>query len=64
MITKLLTSLGAVVAQEKLIPANLMVLGITSLSIDMFLKITLTLLMIVLTGIKIKKELQNKNPEK
>jgi hypothetical protein len=64
MITKLLASLGAVVAQEKLIPANLMVLGITSLSIDMFLKITLTLLMIVLTGIKIKKELQNKNPEK
>ena len=64
MITKLLVSLGAVVAQEKLIPANLMVLGITSLSIDMFLKITLTLLMIVLTGIKIKKELQNKNPEK
>ena len=64
MITKLLASLGVVVAQEKLIPPNLMVLGITSLSIDMFLKITLTLLMIVLTGIKIKKELQNKNPEK
>jgi hypothetical protein len=61
---KLFAILGNVVAQEKLIPANLMVLGITSLSIDMFLKITLSVLMILLTGIKIYKELNNKNPEK
>jgi len=57
---KLFAILGNVVAQEKLIPANLMVLGITSLSIDMFLKITLSVLMILLTGIKIYKEIKNK----
>jgi hypothetical protein len=62
--THFLTSLANVVTQEKLIPANLMVLGVTSLSIDMFLKITLSVLMITLTGIKIYKELNNKNPEK
>jgi len=57
---RLFAILGNVVAQEKLIPANLMVLGITSLSIDMFLKITLSVLMILLTGIKIYKEIKNK----
>jgi len=59
-----LTCLATVITQEKLIPANLAVLGVTSLSIDMFLKLSLTVLMIVLTSIKIMKELKNKNPEK
>ena len=59
-----LTCLATVITQEKLIPANLVVLGVTSLSIDMFLKLSLTVLMIVLTSIKIMKELKNKNPEK
>ena len=59
-----LSCLATVITQEKLIPANLVVLGVTSLSIDMFLKLSLTVLMIVLTSIKIMKELKNKNPEK
>jgi len=59
-----LSCLATVITQEKLIPANLAVLGVTSLSIDMFLKLSLTVLMIVLTSIKIMKELKNKNPEK
>jgi hypothetical protein len=59
-----LTCLATVITQEKLIPANLAVLGVTSLSIDMFLKLSLSVLMIVLTSIKIMKELKNKNPEK
>jgi hypothetical protein len=59
-----LTCLATVITQEKLIPANLVVLGVTSLSIDMFLKLSLSVLMIVLTSIKIMKELKNKNPEK
>lgn len=60
---RLLAALGAAVYNEKLIPANLFVLGLTTLDIEMLLKITLTVLMIVLTGIKIYKELKNKNPE-
>jgi len=59
-----LSCLATVITQEKLIPANLVVLGVTSLSIDMFLKLSLSVLMIVLTSIKIMKELKNKNPEK
>jgi len=59
-----LSCLATVITQEKLIPANLAVLGVTSLSIDMFLKLSLSVLMIVLTSIKIMKELKNKNPEK
>jgi len=59
-----LSCLATVITQEKLIPANLAVLGVTSLSIDMFLKLSLSVLMIVLTYIKIMKELKNKNPEK
>jgi hypothetical protein len=59
-----LTCLAQVITQEKLIPANIAVLGVTSLSIDMFLKISLSVLMIALTSIKIYKELNNKNPEK
>ena len=61
---KIVDTLAHVVTNEKLIPANLLVLGITSLDMDMLLKLTLTILMIVLTGIKIVKELKNRNPEK
>ena len=61
---KIVDTLTHVVTNEKLIPANLLVLGITSLDMDMLLKLTLTVLMIVLTGIKIVKELKNRNPEK
>lgn len=59
-----LNCLAHVMYEEKLIPANLLVLGITSLDIDLLLKLLLTVLMITLTGIKIYKELINKNPEK
>jgi len=62
--TNFLTILGNVIAHERLIPANITVLAITSMNVDMFLKISLSALMIVLTGIKIVKELQNRNPEK
>lgn len=53
-----------VMYEEKLIPANLLVLGVTSLDIDFVLKLLLTGLMITLTTIKIYKELTNKNQEK
>ena len=56
--------LANVMYEEKLIPANLLVLGVTSLDIDFVLKLLLTGLMITLTGIKIYKELANKNSEK
>jgi hypothetical protein len=59
----LLSCLGNVMYEEKLIPANLLVLGLTSLNIDMLLKVILTSSMIILTGIKIYKELSNKNTE-
>ena len=61
---KIIDTAAHVITNEKLIPANLLVLGITSLDMDMLLKITLTVLMIVLTSIKIVKELKNRNPEK
>jgi hypothetical protein len=60
----LLSCLGQVMYEEKLIPANILVLGITSLNIDMGLKVLLTLSMLTLTIIKIYKELTNKNTEK
>lgn len=56
----IIDSTAHVITTEKLIPANVVVLGLTSMDIDMFLKIFLTSLMIVLTGIKIVKELKNK----
>ena len=56
----LIDSTAHVITTEKLIPANVVVLGLTTMDIDMFLKIFLTSLMIALTGIKIVKELKNK----
>jgi hypothetical protein len=62
--TNFFAILGNVVANERLIPANLTVLAITTMNVDMFLKISLSALMIILTSIKIVKELKNRNPEK
>jgi len=56
----ILDTAAHVISTERLIPANLAVLGITTMDIDMTLKISLTVLMIVLTVIKIYKELKNK----
>ena len=56
----IIDSTAHVLTTEKLIPANVLVLGVTTMDIDLFLKIFLTSLMIALTGIKIIKELKNK----
>ena len=57
---QLIDTAAHVISTERLIPANLAVLGVTTMHIDMTLKVSLTVLMIVLTTIKIYKELKNK----
>jgi hypothetical protein len=58
----LVDTTSSVILNEPLIPANLVVLGLTTMDIEMMFKIVLTGLMIVLTGIKIVKEIKsNKN---
>jgi len=58
----LIDTTSHVITNEPLIPANLVVLGVTTMDIEMLFKIVLTGLMIVLTGIKIIKEVKsNKN---
>lgn len=57
---EIVDSAAHVIATEKLIPANIGVLAFTSMNVDMALKISLSVLMIVLTSIKIYKELKNK----
>jgi hypothetical protein len=56
----IIDSTAHVLTTEKLIPANVLVLGLTAMDIDMLMKLSLTGLMIVLTVIKIYKELKNK----